>query len=904
MGCTKKYIFLILLVLAIGYLSVDFIYAQPSSDKEIKNNATKETNEASRLKSLKEDLRKLKEKRKKEKQGMIDSYHNEGVAAYVRRDFKTAAEMWQKVLGLEPSHQKAQRYFLIAYKKYTEMMTAYYHGLASMQTNNWRISIGKLLNCLMINPRHEDALKYIQICYKKLEVKIKIVDQPNEEANEIGDRTLSTDDELVLYAVGFDGCNEYLGPLAVSWRSIGTLDKVNVKEKTKSIRFVPETFGTEGTIEGFLSIKSLKKQANIEMIGKTGSLKVGTGKLHYVKILDKPKFMGKEVNKVEITADDTMKLYAAGFDKKDIYIGDVPVSWSITGTIDKIKAEKSSILPFKSKKAGKGKITATAKNNFSISVDGVVVKPGKLVYIQVEDEQEGRGKEVYGLELTTDESKTFYSLGYDQHDNLTGPVKANWSATGTLERKKASKKEKFTFSPKKAHTKGTIKAYISKKINDQTGEIKVLPGAASYISIINNPMELKKIKKLNVRAGEKIELYAAAYDSKNVFLSTFTIDWVATSPSDTKQVKSKDKIELTYTKAPEEIKIDLEHPTLKAQKGFIVNVSTGPIDKIFISTDPKEYKSDTYTIPSGQKTRFYTFAEDKYKNYIGKIKSTWEVEELSGTLSREKATQVDFFPKRVGEGRLHASLVHKDGEFKSDVSVKVIPAELARIEIRDKDNKKITSKLDFYTGEDITLNAYAYDKQGNLLDMEVNWIIDDGGKEIKKEGKKYVLNFNYYVLKGKATAVKEGISYSVNFICRKMQTSKNIVVYYIYNGDTFSKIISKYLELPYIWKKVAKYVDALAFYNKLENKNLIFPKDPVKIPYFNVEEGTATTKEDLAIKVFGDALMKDLIINFQKPGVDKISPDDKLIIRDVEFLSTGEINVEAIKRRFKEEGGK
>ena len=808
--------------------------------------------------------------------------------------------MWPKVLGLEPNHQKARRYFEIAFKKYTDMMTAYYHGLAGMQTNDWLGGIDELLKCLTVNPRHEDALKYLEICYKKLDIIIKIVDQPKEDANVIGDRTLSTDDELLAYAIGIDGFGKYLGPLAVFWRSTGTLDKVSVKEKAKSLRFVPETFGTEGAIEGYFTHTAREKK---EIKGKTGNLKVGTGKLHYVKILDKPNFKGTEVKKIEITADDTKKFYAAGFDRKDIYIGDVPVIWSTTGTIDKVKEDKSSVLPFKSKKAGKGEITATAKNNFSISVDSVVVKPGKLAYIQVEDEPKGRGKEVYGLQLTTDESKTFYSVGYDQHDNLTGPVKANWSTTGTLEKKKTSKKDEFTFSPKKAHTKGTIKAYKTKKINDQTGEIKILPGAASYIAIINNPMELKKIKKLNVKAGEKIELYAAAYDSKNIFLNLFSIDWVAVSSSETKKVKSLDKIELTYTKAPQEIKISLENPSLKVQKDFIVNVSTGPIDKIFISTDPEEYKSDSYTIPSGQKTRFYTFAEDKYKNYKGKVTSTWKLEELSGTLSGKKGTQNDFFPKKVGEGRFHASLVHKDGKFESDVSVKVVAAEIARIEIRDKDDKKITDRLDFYTGEEIPLNAYAYDKQGNLLDMPVNWIIDDGGKEIKKEGKKYALNFDYSVFKGKATAVKKGISDFVDFTCRKRQViGKNIVVYYVYNGDTFSKIISQYLELPYIWKKVAKYVDALAFYNRLKNKDLIFPKDPVKIPYFNVEE--PITKEDLAKQVFFDVSIKDLIINFQKPGVDELKPGDKLIIRDVEFLSTSEINVEAIKRRFKEEGGR
>ncbi len=210
----------------------------------------------------------------KEPNKRIKEYFEEALRYYKQYEFIHAAKIWQKVLQLDHNHQKAKTMYTNAQKKYTAMMTYYYYGLAAMQTNNWQGGIDKLSACLMINPRHKDARHYIEICYKKLGVNIKIVDQPKKEANEIGNRILLTDEELVLYAIGFDRSGKYIGPIAVLWRSTGTLDKVDVKEKVKNTSFVPETLGTEGTIEGYLPFNFIKEKKEFEIVGTTGKIVV------------------------------------------------------------------------------------------------------------------------------------------------------------------------------------------------------------------------------------------------------------------------------------------------------------------------------------------------------------------------------------------------------------------------------------------------------------------------------------------------------------------------------------------------------------------------------------------------------------------------------------------------------
>ena len=59
------------------------------------------------------------------------------------------------------------------------------------------------------------------------------------------------------------------------------------------------------------------------------------GKTHpCVKILNRPNGDGSEVGDSTITADESMILYAAGYDSDNNYIGDISINWDLTGQLN------------------------------------------------------------------------------------------------------------------------------------------------------------------------------------------------------------------------------------------------------------------------------------------------------------------------------------------------------------------------------------------------------------------------------------------------------------------------------------------------------------------------------------------------------------------------------------------
>ena len=400
-----------------------------------------------------------------ERERMIKQYFMEGVKYYIQRDFKNAANLWQKVLDLDPDHKKAKEYFEKAAKLYTDMEGSFYKGIDSFNKEKWKRAISSFERTLFINPRHEKAIYYLEMCYKKkLQVTIKIVDKSSKKGKIIGDRILSTDDKLVLYAIGYDGLNEYVGPVAVIWSTTGTLDRIKIKQKKKGIKFSPKTFGAEGTIRAFLNEGS---QA------ETGKITVKKGRFDHIKIMDAPTVEGIAVKKITLTVSNEKELYAVGFDKNNAYISEVKVNWRTYGRIDRLSENNSSVFSFKSKKAGRGKIKATAPGGYSAIVKNVIVRPGRLDFIRIENRPAGRGRKVYSLSIPAEVSKAFYAVGYDEYGNLIGNVKANWSTTGKLEKKRSFNKARFVYFTKISNVKGTIKAKKSNVRGDETGVIKI-----------------------------------------------------------------------------------------------------------------------------------------------------------------------------------------------------------------------------------------------------------------------------------------------------------------------------------------------------------------------------------------------------------------------------------------------
>lgn len=724
------------------------------------------------------------------KREIIEKYFMDGVNYYIARDFKNAAEMWKKVLDLEPTHKKARMYFEKAFEKYQTMQVNYYKGLREYKKGNCKKAIPFFKKTLLINPRHEKARHYLNLSYDCIKVRVKIVDKPSKDGKEIKDLEISTDDVIILYAIGFDGQNNYIGTIDVQWETTGTLDPIEKKEFSYKLQYAPTTFDTEGTIKAILGEG---------YSDETGKIVVRRGKLKYIKIMDAPNLEGKEITEIKMTTDQTLKLYAAGFDKNKVYIGDVPVNWRTKGELSPIKVEDSVEFVFSPTKAGvKGKIIAKSKAGPQAEITNISIKPGKLHYVRIEDAPDGKGKEVFSVVMTTDDVLNLYAVGYDAKDNFVANIPVNWETTHELEEVKESNSLEFSFSPQKANTKGSIKITKPGIIGDETGLIEVKPGAVSKIVFI------------------------------------------------------KDK---TYT----------------ITSNFALIIST-----------PAEVTANGL---------------DAKNNFVEMLKGTWSVsyENTNYIVATNSYSAYLEFTNIIS----NALLTFSNEKIQDTVSFDVIYPEVTTLKLLNATNNKIITNIQLDYNKSITLISGGFDAKGNYIKpIKCYWLTTG---ELDKFEKEYA-ETNIYIartgdVKGEVILTNEELGrIRVGMIevmpaplVKKQVEVKNVVIYYVYNGDTLSKIISKLLRLPYKWRIVKKYVYAIGTYNKMKNVDLIFPRQPVYMPYFKVEKETTT--EELALKIFGDRTARNRVIVYKKPWKKEITPNDKVIIRDVQFLSTGKLDI-------------
>lgn len=725
------------------------------------------------------------------KRERIEKYFMDGVNYYIGRDFKNAAEMWKKVLDLEPSHKRARMYFEKAFNKYQDMQVNYYKGLKKYKANECRDAIPYFKKALLINPRHEKARQYLNLSYECIKVTVKIVKKTDKNAEPVKEVQMTTDDVLNLYAIGFDGKGNYVGTVDVTWEVTGTLDAIKQKEPSSKLKFAPSTFDTSGTIKAI---------PDNGYAGETGTIKVVRGRLAYIKIMDSPNYSGKEVKKIRMTTDDTLKLYAAGFDKKDVYIGDVPVDWHTEGELDKVDVQNSPVLEFSPSKANvKGKIVAEAKiGNAKVSIDDIIITHGKLHYVRIEDAPDGKGKEVYNLTISIDEKVSLYSLGYDAKDNYIGNIKVDWESTLPIKKIKMNNLSEITIIPTEANTEGTIN--ITKKgiIGDSTGKINVTTGNVSAVQFVKDGNQVLKDKKFRAYLYVPTSIEANGVDSQGNLVKSLSGDWrVSYEDKDYVVASNAHSVNLEFSNIISKAELKFTSDEASGNLGFEVDYPKIVMLKLLNATN-NEVITDIF-LNYKEKIELISGGFDSKDNYIKPVNAHWET---TGDLEK--------FANNYGEKNEYTANI---GDLKGDIILET--EELGKIKV---------------------------------------------GR----------------IVIGPAPVVK------------KVVESKKVVVYYVYNGDTLSRIISKLLRVPYKWIIVKKYVYAIGTYNKLENSDLIFPKEPIYMPYITIENNTTTA--EIAKKIYGDEKFKNRIIVYKQPWKTSVSPDDKIVVRDVRFLSTGKLN--------------
>ncbi|HEX9973123.1 MAG TPA: hypothetical protein VGD14_13715 [bacterium] len=256
---------------------------------------------------------------------------------------------------------------------------------------------------------------------------------------------------------------------------------VSLTDNTGTITPTVTTNFSSGEWTG--NVRITKKQDDVYIvangsgkIGQSNFFNVKAGNLSYLKIRDTAGGTGIEVGVVNMSLDDKLTLYSAGYDSYSNFVRDVAANWSATGNLDQPSPAKGISTVFDPKTPGTtGKIKADTTGVIPDSTGTITV--GSIAYVKIRTAPGGAGLELADVTITADQNLAMYCAAYDAGKNYIGDVSVQWRSIGTLMPAINDTGKIINFLPTKAPASGRIIADHLTAIDDSTGVITVVPGA-------------------------------------------------------------------------------------------------------------------------------------------------------------------------------------------------------------------------------------------------------------------------------------------------------------------------------------------------------------------------------------------------------------------------------------------
>ena len=168
--------------------------------------------------------------------------------------------------------------------------------------------------------------------------------------------------------------------------------------------------------------------------GISNSFTVNVGNIDHILVRDAPDNGGSEVAAVGLTADQTLTLYAAGYDAQDNYLGDVSVTWSSpSGNLAPSVSGTGSSFTFSPTTAPtSGIIRATHATAGTDDTGTITVNVGAINFVRVNSGSSGNTAAVGAQSLSASQTLTVHASGYDSDQNYRSDESVSWSVTGGI----------------------------------------------------------------------------------------------------------------------------------------------------------------------------------------------------------------------------------------------------------------------------------------------------------------------------------------------------------------------------------------------------------------------------------------------------------------------------------------
>jgi hypothetical protein len=503
------------------------------------------------------------------------------------------------------------------------------------------------------NTLGEDATGVIKVKPSSLSY-VKIV-----EANgvEVGNKNLSADQTLTVFAAGYDANNNFLGNQAVAWSligdNIGALDLPSGQTTTLTL-----------TRPGVARIVADHVAA---LDDTTGNLAVTVGALHHVKVLAGSNGGSAPVGDTPLNADQTLIVHAGGFDADDNYINDFSVNWSVSGGIGTLSPAAGISTTLTARKTGAGVITADHATALDGQSGTITVKPGALAFIKVIEGPTGSGVELGARTITADDVLQLHAAGFDADSNYVDDQPVNWSSAGNLTPVvNATGVASVAFVPTLAPASGTIRATHASAGFDDTGAITVNPGALRQIKILADPAgATAEVGATTLASGQILLVHAAAFDADDNYMNDVSANWSVVGAIGA--VAPASGISTTFTAGA------TGTGTMRAAAGSLSGVSgtitviPGGVTKIVLRTAPNNGGTlfNNFTMTADQDVTVYAAGYDAGNTYLGDVPATWTSTNNLAPAVSASGSSVTFSPTLANaNGSVNGQII---GEYSASI---------------------------------------------------------------------------------------------------------------------------------------------------------------------------------------------------------------------------------------------
>lgn len=549
---------------------------------------------------------------------------------------------------------------------------------------------------------------------------IRIVEGISGNGPELATKNLNADDILFLHAAGYDAQGNYVGDQSVTWSSTGTLSP-GVSGSNSFIAFNPKIAPASGTIT------ATHATAGNDV---TGTISVDPGAPHHVKVLNGTNGNTSEVETVGLVTGNTLPVHAAQFDADDNYIGDVSVSWNLTGGIGNLFPASGISTTFTATTAGTGQITADHTTLFDDATGTITVNAGTLSFIKIVEGTSGNGPELGVKTLTADQTLTVHAAGYDGNGNYVGDQNVTWGSTGSLAPPVNTPGPTFTFNPTTAPASGTLTADHATATDDASGTITVNVGAAHHVKILSDPSgNTSEVTTAGLTTGGTLTVHTASFDADDNYVQDVSVGWSVTGGIGTLSDATGISTTLTAT-TPGSGVITADHATLIDDATGSITVSAGTLDHILIVEGPAGNGPEftTATLTADQTLTLHAAGYDAQNNYLGDQTVTWGSTGTLAPVPSVSGPSITFSPTTApASGTITADHTTATDDATGTITVNVGVGHHVKVLSGASGNTSEVTTAGLTTGGTLDVHAASFDADDNYIaDVSVNWSVSGG----------------------------------------------------------------------------------------------------------------------------------------------------------------------------------